>query len=129
MGCETKTASKPQQESHLKPLALMFGQYTGQHRGQTPSDEAAFKQFVRSNTAFLSNFKVDGENVFVSERDGKPYVILVRASQGSARPCRAPRLLRTNRKASTAGGSSPNSLGAVQEVDEIRFRELVPSGQ
>ncbi len=128
VGCGTKTASKPQQESHLKPLALMFGQYTGQHRGQAPSDEAVFKQFVRSNTAFLSNFKVDGENVFVSERDGKPYVILYGPPKGPPGLAGAP-VVAHEQEGIDGRRFVANSLGAVQEVDETRFRELVPSGQ
>ena len=127
MGCGTKTASKPQQESHLKPLVLMFGQYTGQHRGQPPADDASFKQFVKSNANFLSSFNVDTESVFISERDGKPYVIVYGSRKGPAALAGAP-VVAYEQEGVGGRRYVASSLGAVQEVDEARLRELVPNG-
>ena len=130
-GCGgSQRESQEREESNLKPLAIFYGQFTGQHRGRPPSDEDEFKQFIRSlGSEQLATFGVtDPESLFISSRDQKPYVIIYGGAARSA--------------VGTLGGPSrvvayeqvgkdglrlvANDLGAVEEVDEARFREMVP---
>lgn len=127
-GCAgDQQVSKPTQESHLKFLALLYGQFTGQNRGQPPKDEAEFKEFVRTNgSSFvqMSNVKTADE-LFVSERDGQPYVILYGAPMGAKSLNGQPVM---GYEQVGAGGKRyiANSLGQIEDLDEAKFKELVP---
>jgi hypothetical protein len=127
LGCGTRTASQPQQESRLKALAVLYGQFMPQHRGQPPANEAEFKKFIESQAKTLSNnFGInDPASVLVSERDGKPYGIVYGKPTGPAELAGAPVIAYEQEG---VGGKRfvANSLGAVEEVDGARFRQLVP---
>lgn len=127
LGCGTRTASQPQQQSRLKALAVLYGQYMGQHRGQPPANEAEFKKFIESQAKTLSNnFGInDPASVFVSERDGKPYVIVYGKPSGPAELAGAP-VIAYEQEGSGGKRFVACSLGAVEEVDSARFRQLVP---
>jgi hypothetical protein len=126
LGCGGDSGGEEQQKSNLKPLALLYGQYTGQHQGQPPADEAQFKEYVRSQSTMLESFQVtDPENLFVSSRDGKPYVIKYGAADGPPGPGGYPVIAYEQEG---VGGKRfvASSVGAVDEVDEAKFKELVP---
>lgn len=127
-GCSQQMQSKKQQESRLKPLALLYGQYMAQHRGQPPASEAEFKKFVESQKAFLTQFGVpDPATLFISERDGQPYVVIYGKPTGPAVLAGQPVI--AYEKVGVGGRRFVASqLGAVEEVDEARFKELVPGG-
>ena len=40
--------SQEREESNLKPLAVLYGQFIGRHRDQPPGSEEEFKAFIRS---------------------------------------------------------------------------------
>lgn len=124
-GCTQKAPPPTQQEIHLKALAVCYGKYLASHRGQTPRTEAEFKAFVEQlPREQIPGASTDLESLFVSPRDNEPYVV------------------RYNLKQTTFGPSAPvvayektgvegkryvaNLLGAVEEVDEARFKQLVP---
>jgi hypothetical protein len=126
VGCGKGSSGEEQQQSNLKPLAILYGQYTGQHQGRPPAGEAEFKQYVRSQSAMLESFDVtDPESLFVSSRDGKPYVIKYGAVEGPSGPGGYPVVAYEQEG---VGGKRfvASSVGAVEEVDEARFKELVP---
>ncbi len=129
VGCVSRTQSRPQQESMLKPLAIFYGQYTGQHRGQPPAGEAEFKQWLGTlGQAQLAAFNVkDVESLFTSARDGKPYVVLYGDAARANPPALAGAPVIAYEQEGVGGRRFvANSLGAVEEVDEARFKELVP---
>lgn len=130
LGCgRSRRQAAAREESRLKPLALLYGQFTGRNRGNPPASEAQFKEFIRSRgPEQLASFGVDDvDELFVSERDGKPYVVLYgEAAQGNPPgPAGAPVIAYEQEG---VGGKRfvASSMGAVEEVDEARFRELVP---
>ncbi len=127
-GCTQQTQSKKQQESRLKPLSMLYGQYMGQHRGQPPQSEAEFKKFVESQKSFLNQFGItDPATLFISERDGQPYVVIYGKPKGPAALAGKPVI--AYEKVGVGGKRFVASeLGAVEEVDEARFKELVPGG-
>lgn len=127
-GCGQQAQSKKQQESRLKPLSLLYGQYMGQHRGQPPQNEAEFKKFVETQKSFLTQFGItDPATLFISERDGQPYVVIYGKPAGPALLAGQPVI--AYEKVGVGGKRFVASqLGAVEEVDEARFKELVPGG-
>lgn len=127
-GCSGSAESTAREESSLKPLALLVGQYTGQHQGRAPANEAEFKKFVETKGEFLRGFNTDSEKVFVSQRDNKPYVVVYGKPRGPAEVAGAPVIAYEQEG---VGGKRyvASSLGAVEEVDNARFRKLVPDAK
>ena len=127
LGCGGQRASREREESNLKPLAVFYGQFTGRHRGRSPANEAEFKEFLRSlSSEQLATFNVtDPESLFVSPRDQEPYVIIYGSPSGPPGPGGAPVIAYEQ---VGVGGKRfvASSIGAVEEVDEARFKELVP---
>ncbi len=76
-GC-SENQSAEREQSNLKPLAVFYGQYLGQHRGQPPADEQDFKKFLYAmGKERLEAMQVKNvDELFVSPRDRKPYVVL-----------------------------------------------------
>jgi len=129
-GCGPNTAKISQESSNLKPLGVLYGQFTGQHRGQAPANEAEFKTFVKAtDPSFLKSFNVtDAESLFISTRDNKPFIVLYGAPSGPAGPGGQPVIAY---EAEGHGGKRyvVSFMGAVEEVDAKRFQELVPSAK
>lgn len=130
VGClGSQTASQEKEESNLKPLAVFFGRYLAQHRGQPPQDEAEFKQFLTEiSPEELKTFNLTStDQIFVSSRDKQPYVIIYGQPTGPSKgPGGAPII--AYEKVGVGGKRYvASSLAGVEEVDETRFRELVPN--
>lgn len=125
-GCNGGGATAPQQESNLKKLALFFGNYQGEHQGALPPNEQAFKDFVKSKTLLLESQRItDVDALFVSERDKQPYVILYAGEAlGTEGPAGQPVVAYEK---NGVGGKRyvASTLGAVEEVDDAKFREWV----
>jgi len=127
LGCESSSNKASQESSAIKPLALLYGQFTGQHRGTPPKDEAEFKAFVeKTDAVFLKSFAIDNPDlIFVSSRDHKPYVIVYGTPTGPPGPGGQP-VIAYEQIGVSGKRYVASFLGAVEEVDEARFRELVP---
>ncbi len=128
-GCQRGgTASAPLQESNIKPLAMFYGQFIAQNQGRPPADEAEFKRFIQSRgPAALQQFGVsDVESLFISTRDNLPYKVAYGGAQGPPNLVGQPVVVYEQQG---VGGKRyvANTLGAVEEVDEARFKELVPN--
>ena len=131
LGCGgSQRESEAREQSNLKPLVILYGHCKGQNRGEPPASEAALKQFIRSLSAGeLARWGVtDVDSLFTSTRDGKPYVVLYgdAAKRGAAGPG-SPQVVAYEQEGvggKRLVGSSPGDM--VEEVDEARFKELVP---
>lgn len=127
-GCgRAQREAKEREESNLKPLAIMYGQFIGQHRGRPPASEEEFKEFIRSSRIEqLAGFDVtDPESLFISSRDQKPYVVLY----GKEAPLGSARVVAYEQEGKGGTRFIANDLGQVQGVDEARFREMVPGAR
>ncbi len=130
LGCgRSRRQAAAREESRLKPLAVLYGQFTGRNRGNPPAGEAQCKEFIRSLGAeSLASFEVDDvDEMFISERDGKPYAVLYgdSADANPPGPAGAP-VIAYEQEGVRGKRFVASSMGAVEEVDEARFRELVP---
>jgi hypothetical protein len=126
-GGEAKSAAREQ--SHIKTLAVLYGTYVGSHRGQLPPNEAAFKQYVQASSAQSRGgvTVADPQSIFVSERDAQPYVILYgdAARRGpSGGPAGSPVVIYEQVGVDGLRFVASN-MGAVEEVDQARFKQLV----
>lgn len=122
-------ASRAREESGLKPLAIFYGRFVPQHLGQPPKDEAEFKAYLiePQNLEELQKvFNVPNlDALFVSSRDKKPYIVIYGPTSGegpAGQPVVAYEQEGVNGKRFVA-----SKMGAVEEVDEARFRKMVPN--
>jgi hypothetical protein len=131
-GCGSRKKSLPREQSGLKKLAVIYGRYLSQHRGQPPADEAELKKkkYVQSlSPADLKALGVDDPNrIFISNRDDKPYIILYGQPKGPPGPGGSP-VIAYEQEGKAGNRWVASSLGAVEELDEARFRQLVPTAK
>ena len=134
LGCGDGARRKAQElsQSNLKPLAILYGQFASQHRGQPPKTEAEFRAFIKSfkpeQLAAITGGR-DADGLFVSTRDQKPYVVIYgRTAKGPPGPAGAPVVVYEQEG---RGGKRfvANSLGAVEELDEATFKQRVPDAK
>ncbi len=118
-------------ESNLKPLAILYGQFLSQHRGQPPKNEAEFRGFVKSlNPAQLAAMTANREvdSLFISPRDQKPYVVVYGKAKGPAGPGGAP-VIAYEQEGKDGRRFVASTMGAIEEVDDATFRQMVPSAK
>jgi len=126
VGCSNSAQEAAQESSNIKPLALFYGQYVGRHQGTPPPNEAEFKAFVKENQATVQGLTIaDADALFVSSRDNKPYVVIYGAASGPPGPGNQPVVIYEQEGVNGMRYVS-SSLGAVEEVDEAKFRQYVP---
>ena len=125
VGCSSRPEPPPPAEVHLKALAVFFGRYLGQHRGQSPRDEKELKEFINTMPADdLKSLGVESvDAVFVSPRDNQPYVVKYGEPVGMPGPQGFPVVAHEQ---TGVGGKRyvAFAMGDVQLVDEERFKQL-----
>ena len=128
-GCRSRVENVPAMESNLRPLALFYGQFVGQHAGKPPADEEEFREYLDSLSAGeLDAWGVeDVDRLFVSPRDGKPYVVLYGedALKGPRRFADSP-VIAYEQVGMGGRRLVATALGAVEEVDQTMMKDLVP---
>jgi len=131
VGCGNKPVEQPPTEANLKTIYVLFGQYTGQNRGQSPPDEAAFKKFIQGLDAeqLKSLTDLDVASLFISPRDNQPYVIHYQAEMGipGVGAAGEPGGGWLAHEATGVAGKKYllYSTGIMEEVDAQRFAEVV----
>ena len=125
-GCGDRAEKKDilaAETSNLKPLSVLYGQYQSRNQNQPPATEDAFKKFIETNgKSTLDQFKIDINQLFISQRDGQPYVVLYR---GKVPPSGV-----IAYEQNGVGGERivAYPFGALEMANEARFQELVPAG-
>jgi hypothetical protein len=103
--------------------------YCRAHKGQPPADEAALKSFIKSvSPQDMAAYGItDREGLFVSVRDHEPFVVLYgpEALKGPPGPAGMP-VVAFERTGVGGMRFVVSSYGAVESVDEARFKQLVP---
>ena len=124
--------NKAEEASSLKPIAMYYGEYVKQHRGQPPARGAEFKGFLEGpqvDDRLQAEFEItDIDKMLVSPRDNKPYFIYYGAMSKNSGPGGAPVVgyeqIGAEGKRFVASG-----LPAVAEVDEAAFRKMIPDAK
>ncbi len=128
VGCSA-TREPPPEEVSIKALTILYGRFFQTNTGKPPADEKELRAFVEKLSAeelALLGAK-DPAKLWISARDGQPYVVMygnVTNPQGPSGPV-------VIYESQGVGGKRfvGTSLGNVEEVDEARFRELVPNAK
>ncbi|MCI0333491.1 MAG: hypothetical protein L0228_09740 [Planctomycetes bacterium] len=125
-GCSSHVETKralTAETSNLKPLSILYGQYTSRNENRAPANEADFKKFIQTSGQWmLEQFKTDIDTLFVSSRDGQPYVVFYRDN-----PPPASGIVAYERVGVGGERLVAQPFGGVEAVDDARFRELVPN--
>ncbi len=129
-GCGPKSEThRAQEESGLKPLAIFYGRFVPQHQGRPPQNEAEFKAYLKEPAnaeELLGIHKVaDIDALFISSRDKKPYIVIYGPTSGEG-PAGAP-VVAYEQDGLNGKRFVASSMGAVEEVDAVRFQKMVPS--
>jgi hypothetical protein len=129
-GCGgSQRASAPREESNLKALAVFYGRYLAQHRGQPPQNVDAFKGFLATVGAEeLQVFQINStDELFISERDGQPFTVLYGTLTATEEGLGGAPVIAYEQQGVRGKRFVANWLGEIEEVDDARFRQLVPS--
>jgi hypothetical protein len=129
-GC-SENQSAEREQSNLKPLAVFYGQYLGQHRSQLPPNEQEFKKFLNSLAKDrLTSMQVKSvDEMFVSPRDGKPYVVLYGTASKTSAGLPFTTVVAYEQEGKGGKRFIARMSGAVEEVDEANFKQLVPNAK
>lgn len=117
-------------DSNIRRLANLYVAHQTRHGGSGPKDEQAFKEFIRKGIARhrLEMMLVDPEkleDLFRSERDGKPFVIRYGVSGGLTTT--EPVVFEQEGRDGKRKVAFTN--GPVEEVDNARYEQLLKGGK
>ena len=122
-GCSKtpSTVGKPE-VSRLRPLAVLYASAASALH-HPPQNEAEFKKYIASQKGkMLDVLKVeDPDAIFVSERDGQPYVVKYVAAGG-----KIPDVVAYEKVGVGGKRMVGFATGVVADLDEAQFRESVP---
>jgi hypothetical protein len=81
-GCSSDSGPY-KEESNLRALAAYYSQFNAANRGQIPANEKAFKEYIKAERSArgLPAGDEDVNAFFVSNRDGKPFVVRYRGDK------------------------------------------------
>ena len=133
-GCSGSQGRPNQAEeaSSLKPIAMYYGEYVRQHRGQPPASEAEFKAFLKDPKVadrLKEEFEItDIDKMLVSPRDNKPYFIYYGTMSKNSGPGGAP-VVGYEQVGAEGKRFVASGLPAVVEVDEAEFRKMIPDAK
>ena len=126
VGCHSREANDEadRRASNLKSLAALYQMYATQHGGNPPPNEEAFKTFIQDlglkHFEPSSNTTID--DLFISPRDGKPYVVVYGGG-----PEAMPDIVAYEQEGTESGRWIVSSMTTVAEVDEVKFQQMVPN--
>jgi hypothetical protein len=123
VGCGGPAGGSGKKETSRVRFLTMLYTRTSSQLGRNPKDEQEFKEKLKSYDLALDKAGVSSiDELFISERDGQPLVVLY-----GARPPGSDVVVYEQ---TGVGGMRyvGHKLGMVEEVDEAKFRELVPAG-
>jgi hypothetical protein len=129
-GC-SQDQSAEREQSNLKPLAVFYGRYVGQHRGRTPANEQEFRKFIDSmGKEHLASMQVNSiDELFISSRDKKPYVVLYGLVSQTGNELPSATVVAYEQEGKGGKRFIARLLGAVEEMDEAKFKQAVPNAK
>ena len=124
VGCNSAVReSRKKETSHIRAITALYVR-AASSLGHNPKNEQEFKSAISGANINLKAFGVDNvDELFTSERDGKPLVILY----GPAPKGVAPGVIAYEQEGENGVRQVGFSIGQIEEADPQRFKELVPS--
>lgn len=120
-GPKSSTESSRKQSSRLRDVISLYI-YAGRALGRPPRDEAEFKEFInKQGSKVLEKAGVDtADELLVSERDGKPFVILYQRPTGE----KTAGIVAYEAEGVDGYRDVGYELGNIVEMNEEQFAEL-----
>ncbi len=122
VGCGGGGPAQEEQQliSSMQGLANAYGQCTSQSRGRPPRNEAQLRKFIESQgPGWLEQYRAETvDDIFISSRDGKPYVVLYGKPRG--------KYIAYEQEGVNGSRFVADNLGIAIEMDEATFRQEVP---
>jgi hypothetical protein len=128
-GCRGERGEESPVQTHLGWLGSMYGMYLSQNAGETPKTLDDLRKFVAKKTSAeqLARLGVaSADELFVSPRDGKPYV-LVSYSKLPPPGIGMPPLVLYEAVGQDGQRAVAFLGGATDTVDEAKLAQLLPS--
>jgi hypothetical protein len=126
-GCSKSGGQLPDNEAHLKALAILYGRYVSAHRGMGPTDEVDLKKFIQSfPSGDLESLRVDPNDLdktFTSPRDKQPYGVAYKTRGGSPGGPGGGPMVAWEQTGSGGKRVVADSLGKIEEIDEAEFNK------
>ena len=120
LGCDTgPSAEDLTVHNRLKGVAVLYGRYQGRHRGQPPKTQAEFETYLKSLDAseYATFDATSPSDLFVSPRDGKPFVVKYGTNAGPPGPDGSSPIIAYKSPAEGSPTLAVTSVGEVKEVD------------
>jgi hypothetical protein len=71
-----------EQQPNLRAIAAYYSQFLAHHRGQLPASEEEFKKFIQAKGGEALSYKgLSVDELLISSRDGKPFVVKYRGAK------------------------------------------------
>jgi hypothetical protein len=128
-GCGQKSGPIAQEQTNLSWLGSMYSMYIAQNGGRAPKSIDELRKFVetRSTPDVLTRLKIASMNeLFVSPRDGKPFVLVSYAKLPAPTAGQPPPLVLYE----TAGQNGEHAVaflgGGTQTVSATDLQKLLP---
>jgi hypothetical protein len=123
VGCGGPTGGSGKKETSRVRVLTMLYTRTSSQLGRNPKDEQEFKEKLKSYDLALDKAGVSSiDELFISERDGQPLGIYY----GPHPP--GSDVVVYEQTGVDGMRYVGHRIGMVEEVDEAKFRELVPAG-
>jgi hypothetical protein len=131
-GCNSER-QQPAEIKNLQLLASMYGRYTAMNKGKPPPDEASLRKFIAGLSADeLAGLGLDSGNLdklFVSPRDGQPYVVRYKTSASLPGPDGTVPVIAYEQIGKGGKRLVARGTSQVEEIDEQKLRQLVPDAK
>jgi hypothetical protein len=109
-----------EQQSNLRAIAAYYSQFLAHHRGQLPANEEEFKKFIQAKGGEALAYKgLSVDELFVSSRDGKPFVVRYRGDKSW--PARDLVAYEQEGRDGTRHGAT--SIGGYAVISDEEFRD------
>lgn len=129
-GCQQSTTDRTADNKELQQLGNQFMEFY-RARSKTPADEAELKEFIAANMTDVKREILgitDVNKLFISPRDGKPFVVRYGATLTEAAPGAAEEPLITGAviayEADGKGGYR-HVISSMGDLTELKFDDLV----
>jgi hypothetical protein len=123
-GCSAKPDAGSSTPDEFRKLVTLYSRMV--MGAAPPANEAEFKKAIGTSLKSVADVLQvsDVDALFVSSRDGKPFVVVY-----GSRPAKMnPDVVAYEQDGVDGKRLVGFSLGTIEEVDEARFKELVPAG-
>ena len=121
-GCG-RTPQAPAPHTRLAVVAQAYAHFLAEHQGRLPRDQNQLKEFIQGSSTLLEKAGAsDIEQLFISERDNQPLVLLFNSQR---QPLAAAGIIGHEQVGVDGRRLVAYRFGNVEELDEAQFNTLL----